>query len=199
MIRPGRALRRLFQREDGNAPIELLFMSPLLLWGLFGTLVYFDAFRVEATSIKTGLTIADTLSRERALVNDAYIDSMYELQKFMNLHDRSPGLRVTVVRYHTKDDLTGFLDATPHYHVVWSEVRGTDRAPLTDQDMSSLVNDLPITNDGGRLIIVETWTTHAPALKALPVTTIPTFTFAAPRDVNVCFNNDPANPLTDLC
>ncbi|MBS1303873.1 hypothetical protein [Loktanella sp. SALINAS62] len=199
MIRFARLIRRLLSRRDGNAPVELVLMSPLLLWGMMGTLVYFDGFRVEAVSTKTSMTIADMLSRERDYVDDAYIDSMYALQQFLNLHDKAPELRVSVLRYHTKDDDTGFTEVAPHYHVVWSEVRGTTRKPLESADMPEMINRLPIMADEGRMILVETWTNYKPPLRAIREVTVPSFTFTAPRDTNVCFNNTPTDPLADEC
>ena len=192
--------RRLLREDAGTVTVEFMLMTPLLAFAMVGILVFFDAQRTQSIDLKAALTIADVVSRERDVVGDTYVDGLYELQKFVNLHDKTPTLRVTLVRYHLKDEETETQDVTPHFHVVWSEVRGNGQAPHTDATVSGYTPRLPVMGDGDRLILVETWTDYEqPIDVGLRNDGFSTFTFASPRHVKVCFNNAPDDATQDIC
>ena len=200
MTRLKSLLRRLSRDEAGTVTVEFMLMTPLLAFAMVGILVFFDAQRSQSIDLKAALTIADVVSRERDVVGDDYIDGLYELHRFVNLHDKSPTLRVTLVRYHLKDDINGTQDVEPHFHVVWSKVRGTGKAPHDNGSIKPYVSRLPVMGDGDRLIIVETATDYRqPIDVGLRNTEFSTFTFASPRHVKVCFNNTPDDASQDIC
>ena len=197
--RPAR-LRRFLAEESGTVTVEFMLMAPLLAFAMVALLVFFDAQRSQSVDLKAALTIADVVSRERDVVGDTYIDGLHELQKFVNLHDKAPTLRLTLVRYHLKDDNDGSQDVAGHFHVVWSEVRGVGQEPQTDASIAARIDRLPVMGDGDRLIVVETWTDYQqPMQVGLRNDTFSTFTIAAPRHVKVCFNNTPENAALDVC
>ena len=200
MIHILRRLTRRARADDGSVTIEFLLMTPLLAFAAMAMLVYFDAQRSQSLDLKAGLTVADMISRERDPVNDTYIDGAYELQKLVNLHDKSPDLRVTLVRYHTRDDTDGSTEVDPHFHVVWSETRGSKFAELTDADMKHYTARLPVMADEDRLIVVETEIDYEEPLGVgLSTAKFNSFTFAGPRHIRVCFNNTPSDPSQDNC
>ncbi|RYH03585.1 hypothetical protein EU805_07705 [Salipiger sp. IMCC34102] len=196
-------MRRMLSRcasEEGSVTLELLLMTPILSFAAFGMLVLFDAQRSQSLDLKAAITVADMLSRERDVVDDTYIDSAWALQKLVNLHDKTPDLRISLLRYHTRDEVDESREVEPHFHVVWSEVRGGALSPLADADMADYLPRLPVMANEDRLIVVETQIDYEqPFDIGLNETKFNAFTFAGPRHVKVCFNNTPSDPSRDLC
>lgn len=194
-----KGVRRLRDQEDGSAALETLLMAPLMMWAFVATLAFFDAYRTEAVSEKAALTIADMISRETDYINDGYLDGAYGLLKFLSLHDPTPGLRITSMRFHDKDE-TETNQSPDHYHVVWSKTRGTTRDPLTRADLDKLMDRLPALADGDRLLLVETWTNFKPRYNVgLEDTEMSSYIFISPRLAQICFNNTPSDPTKDQC
>lgn len=193
------AARRILRQEDGSAALETLLMAPIMMWAFMATLAFFDAYRTEAVSEKAALTVADMISRETDYVNDTYIDGAYGLLKFLSLHDPAPGLRITSMRFHDKDE-TESNPSPDHYHVVWSKTRGTTRSPLTRSDLNGLLDRLPALADGDRLLLVETWTAFTPRYEVgLQSTEMSSYIFISPRLTQICFNNSPSDPSQAKC
>lgn len=199
MHRLRHAARRLLRQEDGSAALETLLMAPIMFWAFVATLSFFDAYRTEAVSEKAALTVADMLSREDKYINTGYIDGAYGLLKFLTLHDKAPAMRITSMRYHLRDEAES-NNSAGHYHVVWSEVRGTTRAPLTRSDLDGLLNRLPALANGDRLLLVETWTAFNPRYDVgLKPSVMSSYIFISPRLTQTCFNNTPTDPSKALC
>lgn len=159
-----RALRRLWRQEDGTLVFEFLIFAPLMFWTFIATLAYFDLYRTEAVSDKAAMTIADMISRERNYITDSYLDGTQNLLTFLTRNDKTPGMRVSVLRFHDKDSTVNADDATDHFHVVWSEVRGNaELGAMTGQQARALTAKLPRMADGDKLILVETWTHYTSA------------------------------------
>lgn len=191
--------RRVLQQEDGSASLEALAMFPIMMWGFVATLAFFDAYRTEAVSEKAALTIADMLSRETDYITDTYLDGAYGLLQFLTLHDTTPGMRITSMRYHVRDE-TNSYGVKNHYHVVWSEVRSTTREPLTRSDLDGLLDRLPALSDGDRLLLVETWTQFEPRYSVgLETAEMSSYVFISPRLTQTCFNNTPSDDSKALC
>ncbi len=195
MLNQCKARLAAFKRdEQGSMAIELLIVTPILVWVLLATFVYFDVFRVEATSNKAAITISEMFSREEVPLTDAYIDSALSVLQTLTYEEDAPDLRVTV--YYFDDD-----DST--YKVVWSENRGFG-PELTDSDLTELNNKglLPQLNGADDAILVETRVEYdAPfslgfgdfdALDLQDVT-FETFIVIRPRPGNLCFDEDPAD------
>lgn len=154
------ALRRLVTRlrwfgrsEDGSISVEAMLILPILVWAYMGTFVFFDAFRAQATNIKAGYAIADTISRETGYITPAFLDSLYNLQEFLVSTDEQVQMRVSVFSYRASDD---------SYRVRWSRTRGGG-ANMTDAVLAQLRPNLPVMPNGEVAIMVETRVGYVPA------------------------------------
>jgi Flp pilus assembly pilin Flp len=165
--------------ENGSVAVETLLMVPLLAWAMLATITFFDAYRNEAVSFKAGLVIADAISRE-AEVDNAYINGLYGLHKFLMLKDDDPDLRITVFRFRADEG---------DYRRVWSRARGGKPA-LTNATLNGLSGILPSTMaDGERAILVETWSEYdAPYAVGLGDFDMSTYNVVSPRFLpQACF------------
>ena len=159
-----RRLHRLWRQEDGTLIFEFLIFAPLMFWTFVATLAYFDLYRTEAISEKATMTIADMIGRERNNITDQYLDGTQKLLAFLNRNNVSPGMRVSVLRFHDRGSVVNPDTGKDHYHVVWSKVRGTaDKPAMTEAEAKTLTDRLPRLIDGDRLILVETWIHYSSA------------------------------------
>lgn len=171
--------------ESGSVAVETVLMVPLLAWAMLATLTYFDAYRMESISYKTGLTIADAVSRESDTLTDPYIDGLHGLQTFLMIKDKTPDLRVSVFRYRANQD---------DYRRVWSEARGS-QPPLTHSALNAMRGKLPVMANGERAILVETWSDYeAPYSVGLGDFDMSTYNVISPRfTLQLCFDNSPGD------
>ena len=147
------ALTRFARTEDGSISVEAMLIFPILLWCYLATFVFFDAYRSQSTNLKAAYTIGDTLSRETAYVTPAYLDSLSSLHRFLVSEDNDLArLRVTVYRYQASDNT---------YRVRWSRTRGGG-LQMTDPDLATLRENLPLMPDAEIAIMVETWVGYSP-------------------------------------
>lgn len=179
--------------ETGSISVETIMMVPLMVLVLMSTLVYFDAFRAQSAVNRTGLTLADTVSRETGYFTPEYLTGLRGLQKFLTTNDASPDLRLTVISWDEDQQ---------RYEVRWSRKRG-GHAKLSTADLNSLKDQLPIMADNTRAIIVETWSDYSPpAGFGLTDFEFGTFTVVSPRysQAKVCWNSDPElDPAKEKC
>jgi len=153
------ALRRLVTRlkwfrrsEDGSISVEAMLILRILIWAYMGTFVFFDAFRAQATNIKAGYTIADTISRETGYITPAYMNSLYNLQQFLVDTEEEVQMRVTIFTYRESDD---------SYRVRWSQTRGGGSG-MTNAVLAQLRPNLPVMPNGEVAIMVETRVGYVP-------------------------------------
>lgn len=191
-----RHFRSFVADQDGSMSIELLLVTPILLWALLSTFVYFDLFRTEANSHRAALTIADMFSREQTAVDTDYLDGGSRLLETLTFSDDTPDYRITVYRYQGGDDT---------YRVVWSQDRGMGGV-LDDDDLVTFDNQglLPLLASGDRAILVQTRVEYsAPFSIGLGVftstnlddQTFTTFTVIRPRfQPSLCWDPEPENP-----
>ena len=167
-------LHRFRQDESGFISIEAIIVMPLLLWVFLALFVYWDAFRTENTSIKSTYVIADMISRESMPVNNAYINGMHQVFRYMNDTDEDTWIRVSSVQFRQSDNT---------YRVVGSRTTNASRAPLhTTATMATQRHRLPILADQDAVIVVETWRRFTPAFKVgLGRRTFYEFTVVRPR------------------
>lgn len=166
-------LARFRRDQEGYVTLEAMIIMPVLLWLFAACWVYFDAFRQQSVNQKANFVISDMLSRETASIDDAYVDSSYELLKLLTQAEATgTSLRLTLVEYDAKKENWDFL---------WSDSRGAPSA-LNNGDMGDYQNRLPIAMDGDQLIIVETWDDHNPVFNVgLNDFTITAYSFNRPR------------------
>jgi len=185
-------LKRFAKDERGVLAVELCIMTPILVWVLISTWVYFDLFRTEGNVARASITVADMFSREVVPVDVNYVDNALVLLQELTFSDDDPELRVTSYTYDGSN-----------YQVLWSQSRGYPTA-LTTGDLQQFAaqNRLPLLGDDKRAVLVETSTQHVPLISTqLSLFNMPyiddyvfdTFTVVNPRLGNkkICFDNDP--------
>lgn len=192
-----RTLRNFKNEEDGTAAIEFLLVMPLMMWALMSTYVYFDAYRVEANSNRASLALAEMFSREEVAITDPYLDGAQQLLNTLTFEESGPEYRVTTYQY---DPGAGT------YHVVWSRNRGMSRN-LTDADLATVTDRLPIMNAIEHYILVETVVEYDAPFSIglgpfnptdLSDLEFDTFTVIRPRQSRLCFDETPADPLSGV-
>ena len=189
-----RTMKDFRNDESGVIAVEFVLVMPILVWCLLSTFVYFDVYRVESTSKRAALTIADMYSREEANITPAYLNGTRALLRTLTYEESDPDYRVTVYRYQASDD---------SYRVVWSRNRGL-LPNYRNSDLLPLRPQLPIMANGDRAILVQTRTEYdAPFNIGLgPFTstnledvTFETFTVISPRNNNLCFEPNNGEPI----
>jgi hypothetical protein len=186
---------RRFRRDDhASISVELVLVTPIMLWAILAGVVYFDAYRVQGQNIRAGLTIADMVSRERAPVNETFINGTNMLLRSLIDHDPTPFLRITLYDYDAESDT---------HQVIWSRVRGQGEELVTT-DLIALAPRLPLMADDGRDLLVETAVDYvAPfniglgpfASTQLAPVTLTTFNVVTPRFIpSICFDTNPTDP-----
>lgn len=193
MISLARYLQKFRNDENGSVAIELVLVTPIIAWALLSTLVYFDAYRVEADTNRASLVIAEMFSREETNISPAYLNGARNVLRALTYEEAAPDYRITVYR-RTNDG---------RYLSVWSRPRGYDRR-LDNADLAQLADKdlLPKMNTIDRNILIETRVEYdAPFSIGLgPFTgtdlndlTFETFTVIRPRDGRLCFETNAGN------
>jgi hypothetical protein len=197
-------LKKFKDGEDGSMSIELLLVTPIIVWALLSTYVYFDVYRVEANVNRASLVIAEMFSREEAPITEAYLDGALQVLRTLTFEDVDPFLRVSVFRYQSSD--------TTHRE-VWSRTRvsagvvsGLDDE-LDDAGLAAIKSRIPKMNTIDHAILVETRVKYtAPFSIGLgPFTgtdlddvNFATFTVIRPRQSKLCFDETPADDDTGI-
>ena len=93
MIGLDRIKRRIIRfklEETGTAIVEMVLMTPIMVYGFLITLQFFDAYRAELISSKAALTIADMYSRETGYIDPTYLNGTRSLLKYLTLAENDP-------------------------------------------------------------------------------------------------------------
>lgn len=189
--------------EDGSASVELLMITPVMVWVMLSTLTYFDAYHHESINNRAGMTIADAISRETEYITEDYIDGMYQLLQFLVMEDDTPDLRMTAYYYDEGDD---------KYVLIWSKSRGGYN-PIEAAEMDDFRDRLPIMSDQERAVLVETqvdfkqfWRSYMGMGDKFTFSAginhevFDTFNVISPRFVTqICYNNTPEDTSTAIC
>ena len=180
---------RLRRDEDGSVSVEAILMLPLLIWAFLGTWVFFDAYKAQFVNAKAGYTIGDILSRETGFVTPEYMDSLYDLQKFLVDRTDPIRLRLSVITYDEAND---------SYEVRWSRNRGGG-GTITDTDVEGMRDMIPIMADGSSAIIVQTSMEYIPIYRnGLSDMTFDDFVVTRPRFAGqLCWNNSNTSTSQD--
>jgi len=167
-----RRLTRVLRREDGTAPVEVVFIAPLLIWWLLAAVQYFDAFREKNANQKAAFTISDLISRETSEIDTAYIDRMEGVFDYLTLSRGESWIRVTSVYYDADDGV---------YRQVWSQATGGHK-PHTDESIANEAERIPVLPEGDTIIVVETSTDYRPFFRiGLPALPLNNFVTIRPR------------------
>lgn len=145
------------EATDGVFTIEMIITLPFLFWMITTSYELYEMHRFKSARIKASYTVSDMLSREMLPVNDAYIDTVKTLFDGYTRDQGDNQIRVSVVSYEAVPD---------RYVVRWSETRGDGpMAPLTDAEVGTAHNELPVLQGGQELIIVESAAEYEPVLE----------------------------------
>ncbi len=142
--------------ERGSVIVEFIFVIPLYVWIVVGTMQFFHAFRAEMVATKVSLAMADLVSRQNGNITSSFISGSHEFMKYLTVGDLNPQFRLTIVRQHKDYNAGGAAQ-----YVVWSKATGTV-TPLTDESISTIQGNIPILFDSERVIFLETWSTYVP-------------------------------------
>lgn len=141
-----RFFKRLWRREDGGAvTIEAILMLPLLFWGMWSTLSYFDGYRQSSRNLKATYALADIISRESRDMNTQYIDTMYQLLQAMLASRSDVSMRISFIR---KDPDDGHV-------VLWSCERGVYFTEWNTESFQGILDRIPAMADDSTMILVE--------------------------------------------
>ena len=167
-------IRHFARDESAFISIEAIIVMPLLIWLFMALFVYWDAFRSQNTSVKASYVMADMISRENAAVNNAYINGMHSVFRYMVNTNEQTWIRVTSVQFRQSDN---------SYRVLWSRTTNATRAPEHTHATMALNRDrLPLLANSDTMIVVETWRRFTPPFRVgLDQRTFNEFTVMRPR------------------
>jgi hypothetical protein len=164
MIGLDRITRRIWRfrmEETATVTIEMILMTPIMVWGFVATLQFFDAYRTEMISNKAALTIADMYSRaEHDPINSTYLNGTRSLLRYLTLAEEDPDFRVTLFHWQ---------ESKNRYRVSWSRNRG-ERNSHNTTTINELADRLPIMVDAERALLIETWTDYTPRIQLASAT-----------------------------
>ncbi len=163
-------LRRFRRDMCGAVAFETVIVVPLLIWGYIATFVFFDAYRVYNTSVKTSYMIADMISRQTNPLTVFDIQGMAGIASSIVRGVGQIEMRVTEIA-RIDGDLV----------VTWSEgVNGA--AELFTDDIPGIAAQLPNMPEGERIVLVQTFVDYRePFGIGLTVQEFENFTFVRPR------------------
>lgn len=177
-IRP--FLHRFARDEEGSIAVESLLMIPMLFWAVVAGYTFFDGYRQSAANLKAAYTIGDLISRETQEINDTYIDSMQDLMTLMVASGSEVDMRISLIRFDEEDN---------RHYVNWSAIRGFTKE-WTDENITSLSDQLPPMPDADTLILIETSNEYIPAFDmGLDIDKLENFIFTRPRFTNEIAGN----------
>lgn len=152
-------LRRLSYRirqfagdRRAGLSVEAVLIFPILIWGYFGMFILFDGYRALGTNARAAYTISDMLSRETNTVNAAYIEGLNDVLDILTQSPHRTVLRVSVVSFDAN---------TQQYDLEWSYSTAGVTA-IKDATLSELIPHIPVMNDPGVAIVVETYMAFVP-------------------------------------
>lgn len=187
------ALQSFRSEEGGSIAVETVLVFPILTWAYLATFVYFDAFRVQSTTLKANYTVSDALSRETGYITPEYLDSLYNLHEFLTSSRHDTRVRISIITY---------TSSTNKYTVRWSKVRGGG-AEMTNADINGIKDRLPVMPNGEIVIVVENKLIYEPAFTiGLSAFNFENLVVTRPRFApQLCYNtlNDNGTSATATC
>lgn len=167
------ALPRGFARRDeGSISIEAMIILPVMFWTFLAMFSIFETFRTYGITQKAAFTISDAISRETLPIDDEFLDGAHDLFEYLSLSNGASSIRVSSLYYDAPND---------RFWRDWSQVRG-GATPLSNSDVETWTDRLPVMPNNERILLVETWTTYDPVFRTgLERQNIGNFVFTRPR------------------
>lgn len=177
--------RKFARDENAAVALETVIMTPILIWAYVATFVFFDAYRVYNTSVKTNYMVADMLSRQDTTVYGHDIQGMANVAHSIVRGSQQMQMRVSQIQ-----------NVAGNYAVNWSHgVNGA--AQLFDAGLDDIEDQLPVMGLGEVVIVVETRVVYEMPFNAgLTVAAFDNFTIARPRGPKIVFDRDGTPPAT---
>ncbi|MFT6023126.1 MAG: hypothetical protein ACI9PY_001239 [Ascidiaceihabitans sp.] len=166
-------IKRYSRDEDGSIAIEMMLLLPMLFWAFLTLFSIFDAYRKHSMNQKAAFTIGDMISRETALVNQAYLNGTQQLLSYLTNADLSDtSIRITSVKYDADNNI---------YKRDWSKTKGWV-PELGNNDIKNWNDRLPVMPHNERIMVVETFVKYDPPYNTgLSDHEIVNFVFTRPR------------------
>ncbi|KIN63973.1 hypothetical protein Z946_2856 [Sulfitobacter noctilucicola] len=160
------------RNEDGTIALEAMIVLPVMFWAFLSMFSIFDAFRTYSINQKAAFTIGDSISRETAPLDQAYLTGTLQLFEYLSQSQGQSALRVSSLWYDAAQD---------RFFADWSKSNGTV-AELSSDDVETWQTKLPVLPDGERIMLVETWSEYDPPFATgLERREITNFVFTRPR------------------
>ncbi|MDF3413137.1 hypothetical protein HKX54_01605 [Sulfitobacter sp. M57] len=165
-------LRGFLRDDDGNIAVEAMIVLPVMFWAFLSVFSIFHAFRTYSINHKAAFTIGDSISRETAPLDQAYLDGSLQLFEYLSNSQSLSSLRVTSLFYDGDDQ---------RFYRDWSKTSG-GKPELSNGDVRDWANRLPVMPDNERIVLVETWSNYEPPFRTgLERREIKNFVFTRPR------------------
>ncbi|KHA51824.1 MAG: TadE/TadG family type IV pilus assembly protein [Sulfitobacter geojensis] len=165
-------LRDFGRNDDGTIAVEATIILPMMFWTFLSVFSIFHAFRTYSINHKAAFSIGDSISRETAPLDQAYIDGSLQLFEYLSNSQNLSSLRVTSLYYDAEND---------RFYRDWSKTSG-GRPELSNGDVADWTSRLPVMPDNERVMLVETWSTYEPPFRTgLEEREIKNFVFTRPR------------------
>lgn len=148
------ALRSFWKDERASVALEAVIVTPILCWTFVASFVFFDAYRVYNTSIKSTYAVADVLSRRTTVIASTDIEGLADVFQFLTQNTAGSSMRVTQITRQQGG-----------YRIDWSH--GTDGMTyVRASDFPDFIDRIPIMAFGDRLLLIETVLPYRPAFSA---------------------------------
>lgn len=166
-------IKRFSRDEDGSIAVEMMILLPILFWAFLTLFSIFDAYRKHSMNQKAAFTIGDMISRETALVDQAYLNGTQTLLAYLtNEHISDTSIRITSVKYDADKDV---------YKRDWSKTKGWV-PELKNNNIRNWHHRLPVMPHNERIMVVETFVKYNPPYNTgLTDHQIVNFVFTRPR------------------
>ena len=166
-------IKRFSRDEEGSIAVEMMILLPILFWAFLTLFSIFDAYRKHSMNQKAAFTIGDMISRETALVDQAYLNGTQTLLAYLtNEHISDTSIRITSVKYDADKDV---------YKRDWSKTKGWV-PELKNNNIRNWHHRLPVMPHNERIMVVETFVKYNPPYNTgLTDHQIVNFVFTRPR------------------
>lgn len=124
-----------------------MLVLPMLFWSVMASYTFYDSYRQSARNIKGAYAVADVISRERNMINSAYVTTLHDLLETMVATRAPVSLRMSFLNYDEDNE---------RHDILWSCVRGGVYQQLSVEEAAKMKQLLPAMPDNGKMIVVET-------------------------------------------
>jgi hypothetical protein len=157
----------------GAVAFEAVIILPVLIWCFTASFVFFDAYRVNNSSVMATYSVADVLSRQTNTVHGYDLQGYARVFQHLIRNGHAARLRVSQI----------YWDGSA-YRVDWSHVTGND-ARHFDATMGAIAHRIPPLMTNERVLLVESFVPYVPPFgMGLEMMTFDTFTVTRPRYLN---------------